>query len=439
MEEGIPDHPQENEKSMTLEEMCLELKRALDQKDEYIQRLHNDQESFENETKRQNSEIKRLREEMQKYRVKYERLRTKAKEQNFEVKRLYQEIEHYKAEIERLGTKVEKLYQENAKYHAETETLRAEAKEQALEIKRLCQRKSSTDNESFEWNDEDLTGEDSKSPNVSQMTNHPEFAPVLKKYNIGQLLGEGSNGEVRMATRKSDNATVAIKIIALSSGSKWIDVPGRKGKVPLEVGLLKRVCAVPACQSIIQMHEYILRRKYIFIFMELLESSMSLEDYIYKNIGPMNEEKAKHAFRQIVQAVLHCHSRGVFHNDIKPNNIMYQTTTGQIKLIDFGYGDLLHEEKYKYAPGTLEYWPPEWCLFKKYKAEPVTVWTLGVTLFELLCGKMPFKGKLEIMECKIFITREVSVDCKDIIEKCLCFRPRDRPTLKDILNHPWLC
>uniref|UniRef100_A0A8C4RE24 Serine/threonine-protein kinase 1 n=1 Tax=Erpetoichthys calabaricus TaxID=27687 RepID=A0A8C4RE24_ERPCA len=214
--------------------------------------------------------------------------------------------------------------------------------------------------------------------------------------------------------------------------------PGRKGKVPLEVGLLKRVCAVPACPSIIQMHEYILRRKYIFIFMELLESSMSLEDYIYKNIGPMNEEKAKHAFRQIVQAVLHCHSRGVFHNDIKPNNIMYQTTTGQIKLIDFGYGDLLHEEKYKYAPGTLEYWPPEWCLFKKYKAEPVTVWTLGVTLFELLCGKMPFKGKLEIMECKIFITREVSVDCKDMIEKCLCFRPRDRPTLKDILNHPWL-
>ncbi|KAG2466425.1 PIM2 kinase, partial [Polypterus senegalus] len=179
-------------------------------------------------------------------------------------------------------------------------------------------------------------------------------------------------------------------------------------KVPLEVGLLKRVCAVPAGPNIIQMSEYILGRRYMFIFMELLESYTSLEDVIYKKTGPLSEEKAKHAFRQIVQAVLHCHSRGVFHNDIKPNNIMYQTTTGQIKLIDFGYGDLLKEKYYPHAPGTPAYWPPEWYLFRKYKAEPVTVWTLGITLFELLCGNRPFKEKMEILECKISYTNEIS-------------------------------
>ncbi|XP_039613894.1 serine/threonine-protein kinase pim-2-like [Polypterus senegalus] len=184
--------------------------------------------------------------------------------------------------------------------------------------------------------------------------------------------------------------------------------PGEKGKVPLEVGLLKRVCAVPAGPNIIQMSEYILGRRYMFIFMELLESYTSLEDVIYKKTGPLSEEKAKHAFRQIVQAVLHCHSRGVFHNDIKPNNIMYQTTTGQIKLIDFGYGDLLKEKYYPHAPGTPAYWPPEWYLFRKYKAEPVTVWTLGITLFELLCGNRPFKEKMEILECKISYTNEIS-------------------------------
>uniref|UniRef100_A0A8C4SCS9 Serine/threonine-protein kinase 1 n=1 Tax=Erpetoichthys calabaricus TaxID=27687 RepID=A0A8C4SCS9_ERPCA len=188
-------------------------------------------------------------------------------------------------------------------------------------------------------------------------------------------------------------------------------IVGEKGKVPLEVGLLKRVCAVPAGPNIIQMSEYILGRRYMFIFMELLESYTSLEDVIYKKTGPLSEEKAKHAFRQIVQAVLHCHSRGVFHNDIKPNNIMYQTTTGQIKLIDFGYGDLLKEKYYPHAPGTPAYWPPEWYLFRKYKAEPVT--------------------------CKISYTNEISGGFT-ILQKCLCSHPIDRLTLKDISIHSWL-
>ncbi|XP_051786083.1 uncharacterized protein LOC127528848 [Erpetoichthys calabaricus] len=498
------DKLQVKEKCSSLE-ICVDLKRALTQKEEFIQRLQFENNTLSCEAKEQNLEVKQLRLEimknraennslgaevkektlelkwllyvMAKYRSENERLSTETKEQNLELKRLYQEMVKHKIENERLGVEVKWLHKEVTKYRTENESLRVDTKHQMLEIKRLQQEiaKKTLDKKELErelqrakdmaegfkkdvhnlmknfpkldqvkeknealQREKEPSIEGSKFPSLSQMHKHPEFVPVFKKYNLGHIIGEGGNGQVRIATRKFDNATVALKIIPLIPGSEWLDVPGEKGKVPLEVGLLKRVCAVPAGPNIIQMSEYILGRRYMFIFMELLESYTSLEDVIYKKTGPLSEEKAKHAFRQIVQAVLHCHSRGVFHNDIKPNNIMYQTTTGQIKLIDFGYGDLLKEKYYPHAPGTPAYWPPEWYLFRKYKAEPVTVWTLGITLFELLCGNRPFKEKMEILECKISYTNEISGECKDLIEKCLCSHPIDRLTLKDISIHSWL-
>ncbi|KAG2456333.1 PIM3 kinase, partial [Polypterus senegalus] len=110
--------------------------------------------------------------------------------------------------------------------------------------------------------------------------------------------------------------------------------PGEHNKVPLEIVLLQRACAKPSCKSVIQMFGCFFGCYRTFIVMELLDSTMSLQDFI--KMGPMKKPRAERAFGQIVQAVLHSHSRGVFHNDLKAGNILYQTTTGQIKLgIDF--------------------------------------------------------------------------------------------------------
>ncbi|MBN3293079.1 PIM3 kinase, partial [Polypterus senegalus] len=114
----------------------------------------------------------------------------------------------------------------------------------------------------------------------------------------------------------------------------WGWQPGEHNKVPLEIVLLQRACAKPSCKSVIQMFGCFFGCYRTFIVMELLDSTMSLQDFI--KMGPMKKPRAERAFGQIVQAVLHSHSRGVFHNDLKAGNILYQTTTGQIKLgIDF--------------------------------------------------------------------------------------------------------
>ncbi|XP_039592505.1 serine/threonine-protein kinase pim-1-like [Polypterus senegalus] len=273
---------------------------------------------------------------------------------------------------------------------------------------------------------------------IEQMRTIPELDILFQRFELGRVLGEGGFGQVRMAKRKVNNEAVAIKIDAVHCRRQWVEVPGKQKKVPLEVGLMLRVCAKPSCPSIIQMYEYIIRPSYTFIVMELLESSFSLTDYMKRQGRPLEEEQGKSVFQQIVEAVMHCHSRGVFHSDIKPRNILFQSTTGQVKLIDFGCGGFLLEEKYARRPGTLAYCPPEYFLYKKYKPESANVWSLGITLFELLSGFRPFQSSMEIMTCSIHIPDHLSQECKELIKKCLCLRPRDRPTLKDILRHSWL-
>ncbi|XP_028646771.1 serine/threonine-protein kinase pim-1-like [Erpetoichthys calabaricus] len=243
---------------------------------------------------------------------------------------------------------------------------------------------------------------------IEQMRTIPELDILFQRFELGRVLGEGGFGQVRMAKRKVNNEAVAIKIDAVHCRRQWVEVPGKQKKVPLEVGLMLRVCAKPSCPSIIQMYEYIIRPSYTFIVMELLESSFSLTDYMKRQGGPLEEEQGKSVFQQIVEAVMHCHSRGVFHSDIKPRNILFQSTTGQVKLIDFGCGGFLLEEKYARRPGTLAYCPPEYFLYKKYKPESANVWSLGITLFELLSGFRPFQSSMEIMTCSIHIPDHLS-------------------------------
>uniref|UniRef100_A0A8C4RMM7 Serine/threonine-protein kinase 1 n=1 Tax=Erpetoichthys calabaricus TaxID=27687 RepID=A0A8C4RMM7_ERPCA len=154
----------------------------------------------------------------------------------------------------------------------------------------------------------------------------------------------------------------------------------------------------------------------------------------------LGEEKVRHAFRQIVGAFLHCHTRGVLHNDIKLENILYQPGTGRIKLIDFGYGDILHDHDYTYPPGELTLIAS----FHRYQAEPCTVWALGVVLFELLHGFLPFQEEHQIVLCELDCFSSISEGKPQVrrlpylIRKCLCPEPSDRLTLNGIWMHPWL-
>ncbi|XP_016364280.1 serine/threonine-protein kinase pim-1-like [Sinocyclocheilus rhinocerous] len=105
---------------------------------------------------------------------------------------------------------------------------------------------------------------------------------------------------------------------------------------------------------------------------------------------------------QVAQAAHTCCRRGVLHRNIKLENLLINKDTLEVKLIDFGCGDLLKTSAYETFWGTEVYCPPEFEKSGKYHGKPATVWSLGVLLFELVCGDPPESKDLDIIEAGIW-------------------------------------
>ncbi|NXV58059.1 PIM1 kinase, partial [Molothrus ater] len=88
--------------------------------------------------------------------------------------------------------------------------------------------------------------------------------------------------------------------------------------------------------------------------------------------------------------------------------------------------------------GTPEYSPPEWILSGCYHGQPATIWSLGILLYELLCGHLPFHTNKDIVWGQLFFLPRVSQECQHLIRWCLCMEPTDRPALEDLFEHSWL-
>jgi len=98
----------------------------------------------------------------------------------------------------------------------------------------------------------------------------------------------------------------------------------------------------------------------------------------------------------------------VIHRDIKDENFLVNTRTGQIYLIDFGSGAVLHDGIYTDYQGTACYAAPEWVTCQRYFGLPQTVWSLGILLYDLVCGDIPFIDDLSIIRCQLNFPNHLS-------------------------------
>ncbi|XP_072775657.1 serine/threonine-protein kinase pim-1-like [Taeniopygia guttata] len=189
-------------------------------------------------------------------------------------------------------------------------------------------------------------GEDQKVPLVFAGTSRKAQEALQQRYRVGSLLGRGGFGSVFAATRLSDGAPVAIKRVPRNRVRHWDELPDGTS-APLEIVLLDKVST--GFPGVVQLLEWLELPNNIVMVLERLERSQDLLHFIRAQRF-LSEEVARQLFRQVLEAVRHCTSRGVLHRDIKPENILVDLATGQAKLIDFGCGAYLQDTAYTHFP-----------------------------------------------------------------------------------------
>ncbi|KAL0159247.1 hypothetical protein M9458_042972, partial [Cirrhinus mrigala] len=166
--------------------------------------------------------------------------------------------------------------------------------------------------------------------------------------------------------------------------------PGYSKPLPREVALMLMLRRPPVSPYVIQMYEWFDRRMVTLLILEFPHPCVVLRKFISASSG-LTEPIARGLMRQLVLAVQHCIDHGVFHNDIHADNILVNTRTLGLKLIDFGSGHLLNSAGYD-SWRYLEFCPPEALSTPKYYAVPTNVWSLGVVLYLMVNRWLPFSN-----------------------------------------------
>merc|ERR1712113_878628 len=249
------------------------------------------------------------------------------------------------------------------------------------------------------------------------------------------MLGKGGFGRVFSAVRLSDGLEVAVKEVI--KDTRYQDDNKVQTDIPTEVALMQQVQNIP---GVIRILDYIDDTDSYYIVIERINSK-DLFDFITEE-GPLPERFASKMFSDIVKTVINCRDCGVLHRDIKDENILVDLNTFNIKLIDFGSGcehDYQEEpdKVFKEFRGTRVYSPPEWILDGEYQADKLTVWSLGILLYDMLCGDIPYTTDQEICSGKLVWPAQLSLSqsARDLIARCLTLDPRKRITLDSLLSH----
>lgn len=267
---------------------------------------------------------------------------------------------------------------------------------------------------------------------------NPHKNQFLHKYEISHSLGSGGFGKVYTAYRKFDGKSVAIKQIYKKKVGNWVYSADDGIYVPMEYELLKLSQNIQGVMKLYEAYDY--SSDVFLLVTEKYKNCQDLFEYISASVY-LEESVARRIFSKVVSIVIELEKCNILHRDIKDENIVINTVTNEIMLIDFGCGCITEEknQRFDYFIGTLVYRPPEWIKYNHYVGSHATVWTLGILLFTLVNGNIPFNNDDEILLGQYRYKRGcISKECTDLISACLNVDHKSRLDLSEILHHPWL-
>lgn len=252
-------------------------------------------------------------------------------------------------------------------------------------------------------------------------------------YMLGRIIGEGTFGKVRLGTHILTGEKVAVKVLEKRLIVDVADVE----RVAREVRILKLF----RHRYVVQLFEIIETSRQLFLIMEYAAGG-ELFDYIVE-CGRLAEPEACSLFRQIMDGVEAIHDGLVVHRDLKPENILLDEHK-RIKIVDFGLSNTYREgQLLKTACGSPCYAAPEMIAGHKYVPSLCDVWSCGVLLFAMICGRLPFEDAntsqlyKKILAAEYTLPNHVSGAARVIIAGMLTTDPDKRFSSLDVRRQPW--
>uniref|UniRef100_A0A2K6GAV4 MAP/microtubule affinity-regulating kinase 3 n=1 Tax=Propithecus coquereli TaxID=379532 RepID=A0A2K6GAV4_PROCO len=274
--------------------------------------------------------------------------------------------------------------------------------------------------------------------------------PVIGNYRLLKTIGKGNFAKVKLARHILTGREVAIKIIDKTQLN-----PTSLQKLFREVRIMK----ILNHPNIVKLFEVIETEKTLYLIMEYA-SGGEVFDYLVAH-GRMKEKEARAKFRQlglqansasfdllslitIVSAVQYCHQKRIVHRDLKAENLLLDADMN-IKIADFGFSnEFTVGSKLDTFCGSPPYAAPELFQGKKYDGPEVDVWSLGVILYTLVSGSLPFDGqnlkelRERVLRGKYRIPFYMSTDCENLLKRFLVLNPIKRGTLEQIMKDRWI-
>ncbi|TCD63348.1 ATP binding [Steccherinum ochraceum] len=254
----------------------------------------------------------------------------------------------------------------------------------------------------------------------------------LSEYTVVSEIAEGTFGKVKMAVHTVTGHRVAMKFI-----SKHVIAQTKtKSRVQREVEYMRTLRHA----HIIKLYEVISTSSDIIIVLEY--AGGELFNYIVAN-GKMPESRARRFFQQLISGIEYSHRLKIVHRDLKPENVLLDDDLN-VKIADFGLSNKIADGDFlKTSCGSPNYAAPEVIRGGLYTGPEIDVWSCGVILYVMLCGRLPFEDDdvqtlfTKISQGVYHMPNYLSSDARNLITGMLAVDPVRRITIPEILKHPF--
>ncbi|KAI8906274.1 kinase-like domain-containing protein, partial [Gorgonomyces haynaldii] len=257
----------------------------------------------------------------------------------------------------------------------------------------------------------------------------------IGEWELGKTIGEGSSGKVKLAKHRTTGEMSHVN----SMDSEALAKVYKRELYMIREATLGIMLNHP---HLVKLYSAVLGENHFYCFFEFVQGE-DLVDYITRT-GPIPERQARKIFRKVLSAVEFTHRNHVVHRDIKLENVRYNEQTEEVKVLDFGFATFYQSNFLETNCGSPCYAAPEIYDNKPYIGTASDIWSLGVCLFGMATGTLPFDGNdfrtlaAKVRSGKVTYPAFLCDDLVQLISMMLKTNPRQRATLGQVMEHQWV-